>query len=101
MRLSEEVRVHPPELYQQGVALWLAMFREGIEQAIDRGELQPMSGDEIAATAHFLLGTRYFLDQMIEGVDGRPYPGDELVVRTYLSFVQGGLAKAASTRQER
>lgn len=93
VRLSEEVRIHHPDLYQQGVALWLALFREGIEQAVARGELREMSGDEIAATAHFLLGTRYFLDQMIEGVDGRPYPGDELVVRAYLSFVQGGLTR--------
>jgi len=93
VRLSEEVRIHHPDLYQEGVALWLALFREGLEQAIGRGELRAMSEDEIAATAHFLLGTRYFLDQMIAGVDGRPYPGDELVIRTYLNFVQGGLTK--------
>jgi len=93
VRLSEEVRIHHPDLYQEGVALWLAMFRENIAQAVARGELRAMSEDEIAAMAHFLLGTRYFLDQMVEGVDGRPYPGDELVVRTYLSFVRGGLTK--------
>lgn len=93
IRLTEEVRVHHPDLYQQGIALWLAMFREGIEEAIGRGELAPMSEDEIAALCHILLGTRYFLDQMIQGVDGRPYPGDEVVIRTYLNFVQGGLTK--------
>ena len=93
VRLSEEVRVHHPDLYQQGVALWLAMFREGIEQAIARGEMRAMGEDEVAALAHILLGARYFLDQMIAGVDGRPYPGDEVVVQTYLRFVQGGLTK--------
>jgi AcrR family transcriptional regulator len=93
IRLSEEVRIHHPDLSREGVALWLALFREGIEQAIARGELHAMDDAEVAALAHFLLGTRYFLDQMIEGVDGRPYPGDEVVVRTYLDFVQGGLTK--------
>ncbi|MGH0032668.1 MAG: TetR/AcrR family transcriptional regulator [Myxococcota bacterium] len=93
IRLIEEVRLHQPDLYQQGLALWLAMFREGLEEAIARGEIQPMSEAEIAALAHVLLGTRYFLDQLIAGVDGRPYPGDELVVRTYLGFVRGGLTK--------
>ena len=93
VRLSEEVRIHHPDLYRQGVVLWLAMFRENIERAISRGELRVMGEAEVAALAHFLLGTRYFLDQMIEGVDGRPYPGDEVVVSTYLDFVRNGLAK--------
>jgi hypothetical protein len=72
---------------------WLALFRDAIEEAIVRGELRAMATSEIAAQAHFLVGARYFLDQMIAGVDGRPYPGDDAVVAAYLSLVRGGLAK--------
>ena len=55
--------------------------------------------------AHFLLGARHFLDQMMESFDGRPYPGDEAVVDAYISLVRDGLRRAAlislprSTRQ--
>ena len=29
----------------------------------------------------------------IEGVDGRPYPGDDAVVASYMTFVRHGLMK--------
>ena len=96
VRLAEEARVHHPELYRQGMAMWLALFRETIEEAIARGELRAMAPGEVVAQAHFLVGARYFLDQMIAGVDGRDYPGDDAVVAAYLNLVRGGLWKETS-----
>ena len=75
------------------MALWLSLLREVLEQASERGELRAMDAGEIAVQAHFLLGVRYFLDQMIDGVDGRDYPGDECVVAAYLNLIRSGLAK--------
>ena len=93
IRLAEEVRLHQPDLYKEGVATWLRLIRESFEDATRAEEIRPMKSEEIATLAHFLLGARYFIDQMIECVDGRPYPGDEAVVATYLEFLQNGLAK--------
>ena len=90
VRLAEEARLHQPELYREGMAMWLALFREAIEEAIARGELRAMEPSEVAAQAHFLVGARYFLDQMIAGVD---YPGDDAVVAAYLNLVRSGLSK--------
>ncbi len=93
VRLAEEARLHRPELYREGIATWLRLIREGLEEAGRAGEFRPMDRDEIASVAHFILGARYFLDQMIEGVDGRPYPGDEAVIAAYMAFVRNGLMK--------
>jgi len=93
IRLAEEVRLHRPELYKESLAAWLSLIRESLEAAIAAKEIRHMESDEVASLAHFIIGTRYFLDQMIECVDGRPYPGDEAVVATYLNFVQYGLVK--------
>jgi len=95
VRLSEEARLHQPELYRTGINLWLTLFREGLELGIESGELRPMSPAEIAAQAHFLLGARYFLDQMLEGVDGRDVPGDDAIVAFYLDFIRRGICKEA------
>jgi len=92
IRLGEEVRLHHPELYAQSNRRWLAGFRELLRRGVAEGALRPMDDDEIAAQAHFLMGARYFLDQMIAGVDGRPYPGDDAVVAAYMKLVRGGLA---------
>jgi len=93
IRLGEEVRLHHLELYAQSNRRWLAGFRELIRRGVAQGELRPMNEDEIAAQAHFLMGARYFLDQMIAGVDGRPYPGDAAVVAAYMNLVRGGLMR--------
>lgn len=93
VRLAEEVRLHQPELYREGIETWLRLIREGLEEAGRAGEFRPMDQDEIASVAHFILGARYFLDQMIEGVDGRPYPGDEAVIAGYMTFVRNALMK--------
>jgi AcrR family transcriptional regulator len=93
VRLAEESRLHQPELYREGIATWLRLIREGLEEAGREGEFRSMGPDEIASAAHFILGARYFLDQLIEGVDGRVYPGDETVVATYMDFIRNGLMK--------
>ncbi len=93
VRLADEVKLHEPELYSLAVAGWLELFVARMRVDIERGILRPMDDSEIAVQAHFLLGTRHFLDQMMESVDGRPYPGDEAVVDAYLSLVRDGLRR--------
>lgn len=91
VRLADEIKLHEPELYRRAVAGWLELFVQRIRAYVERGFLRPMDDAEIAVQAHFLLGTRHFLHEMLEGVDGRPYPGDEAVVDAYLALVRDGL----------
>lgn len=92
LRLADEVKLHDPELYRRAVDGWIDQFESRIRDAIARGVMKPMSDAEITAQAHFLLGTRHHLDHLMsESADGRPYPGDEAVVDTYLALVRGGL----------
>ena len=100
VRLADEVKLHEPELYRRAVAGWVANFVARIRTDVERGVLRPMDDSEIAVQAHFLLGTRHFLDQMMEGFDGRPYPGDEAVVDAYLALVRNGL-RLGPTADER
>ena len=93
VRLADEVKLHEPELYNLAVAGWVELFVARMRTDIERGILRPMDDSEIAIQAHFLLGTRHFLDQMMESVDGRPYPGDEAVVDAYLRLVRDGLRR--------
>jgi len=90
-RLADEIKLHEPELYRQAVAGWIESFVVRIRADIERGVIRPMSDAEIAVQAHFLLGTRHFLVEMMESVDGRPYPGHEVVVDAYLALVRDGL----------
>jgi hypothetical protein len=91
VRLAEEVRLHQPDLYRSGIDDWLTLIREGLEEAGRAGELRSMGPDEIHCVAHFLLGARYFLDQMVSGSGEHPYPGDDVVVSAYMAFVRNGL----------
>lgn len=93
VRLAEEARLHQPELYRDGIANWLGLIRDGLEEAGRAGELRAMNPEEIHCVAHFLLGARYFLDQMVMGTDEHPYPGDDVVVAAYMAFVRSGLMK--------
>lgn len=93
VRLAEEIRLHQPALYRKAIDLWLSMWCEGLREGVARGELRAMDEEEIAATAHFLLGARYFLDQMIAGTGGRAYPGDDVVVQSYMNLVRNGLSR--------
>ena len=93
VRLADEVKLHEPELYRRSVAGWLDAFVARIRLDVERGGMRPMSDEEIAVQAHFLLGARHFLVEMMEEVDGRPYPGDEAVVDAYLKLIRDGLGK--------
>jgi AcrR family transcriptional regulator len=96
-RLADEVKLHEPELYRRAAAGWIESFVKRIRVDVERGVLRPMDESEIAVQAHFLLGARHFLDQMMESLDGRSYPGDEAVVDAYLSLVRDGLGRPAAT----
>jgi hypothetical protein len=61
-----------------------------IRIGIDQGTLRSMDDAEITAQAHFLLGARHFLEQMLENVAAM---GDEAVVDAYLSLVRDGLGR--------
>ncbi len=90
VRLADEIKLHEPELYQQSVGEWVARLVAMIRSGIDEGTLRPMEEEEIAVQAHFLLGARHFLEQMIESVDGI---GDEAAVDAYLALIGDGLRK--------
>ncbi len=96
IRLSEESRLHAPELYERGLQTWIAMLTQNLEVGIARGELCAMTPDEIDAQAHLLLGARYFLDRMLVPPHGGSGHDDEHIVATYLALVRGGLRKERS-----
>ncbi len=90
VRLADEVKLHEPDLYRRAVAGWLERMAARIRVGIEQGSLRPMDDAEIAAQAHFLLGARHFLEQMMESADGL---GGEAVVDAYLALVRDGLGR--------
>jgi AcrR family transcriptional regulator len=88
VRLSDEIKLHEPDVYQRAVAGWVERMTAMIHSGIERGSLRPMDDAEVIAQAHFLVGARHFLEQMIESVDD---VGDEAVVDAYLALVRDGL----------
>jgi AcrR family transcriptional regulator len=95
VRLADEIKLHEPELYREGVADWIERMAGRIRAGIEEGCLRPMSDAEVSAQAHFLLGARQFIENMLDGDDG---PGDEAVVDAYLRLVREGLRRAPSER---
>ena len=91
VRLADEVKLHDPELYRRAVNGWVGQYITRIRAGIALGAIRPMHDHEIAAQGHFLLGARHFLDQMMEGSESHPYPGDEVVVDAYLGLIRTGL----------
>jgi AcrR family transcriptional regulator len=90
LRLADEIKLHEPDLYRRAVAGWVERMVSRIRVGIDQGTLRSMDDAEITAQAHFLLGARHFLEQMLESVDGL---GDEAVVDAYLALVRDGLGR--------
>lgn len=90
VRLADEIKLHEPEMYQRAASGWVERMGAMIRVGIDRGSLRPMDDAEISAQAHFLVGARHFLEQMIESVAGM---GDEAVVDAYLALVRDGLRR--------
>jgi len=90
LRLADEIKLHEPDLYQRAVAGWVERMATRIRAGIQQGTLRPMGDAEIIAQAHFLLGARHFLEQMLQSGDD---PQDEAVVDAYLSLVREGLRR--------
>jgi AcrR family transcriptional regulator len=100
VRLGEEVRLHHPKLYDETNAMWLAMFRDAIHEGIARGELRAMRDDEVWVLAYLLLGTRYFVDQMILAA-GRKRVSDDAMIAAYINLTRNGLARARAAGKAR
>jgi len=90
VRLADEIKLHEPELYRRAVASWVERMADRIRIGIAQGTLRPMDAAEITAQAHFLLGARHYLEQMLESDD---VPRDEAVVDAYLALVRNGLGR--------
>jgi AcrR family transcriptional regulator len=90
VRLADEIKLHEPELYRRAVAGWVERMKARIRAGVEQGTLRPMDETELAAQAHFLLGARHFIEQMLETPDG---PADEAVVDAYLALVRSGLGR--------
>jgi AcrR family transcriptional regulator len=90
VRLADEIKLYDPGLYRRAVAGWVDRMAARIRVGIQQGALRPMADGEITAQAHFLLGARHFLEQMVEGVDGLE---DEAVVDAYVALLRGGLGR--------
>ena len=89
VHLSEEIRLHEPELYRQGTYTHVANIVKRMESGIDRGELPAMSTDELRTRAYFIVGAYTFLDRLIEDDN---YPGDEFVINIFMNTLRSGLA---------
>jgi AcrR family transcriptional regulator len=89
IQLSEEIRRHEPELYQQGAGMQLAYVVKRIETGIDSGELPGMVADEIRTRAYLILGAYTFLDRLVEDDN---YPGDEFVIAIVMNMLRNGLS---------
>ncbi len=86
IRLADEIKFVEPELYRQGVAEWIGFVSDKLRRGIAEGSIRPMDDTEITAQAHFLIGARHFLEEMI-GEIGR----DEEVLDAYIRLVREGL----------
>ena len=92
VRLADEIKLHDPALYRRAVAGWVERMTARIRAGIAQGTLRPMDESEITAQAHFLLGARHFLEQMMESGGGtRP----EAVVDAYVALLRDGLGRRA------
>ncbi len=98
VRLADEIKLHDPALYRRAVAGWAARMAERIRAGIAQGTLRKMGEAEIQAQAHFLLGARHFIEQMMENAEGtRP----EAVVDAYLALLREGLGRRVRQPSQR
>ncbi len=90
VRLADEMKLQDPDIWREAVNEWVKRMEARIRSGIEQGTLRAMDDDEIAVQAHFLLGTRHFLEHIRENADG---PGDEAILDAYLSLVRHGLGR--------
>jgi AcrR family transcriptional regulator len=86
IRLVDEIRFLEPELYRQGINAWVELISARLRDGIANGSVRSMNDAEIAAQAHFLVGARRFLEDLV-GEVGR----EEEIVDAYLGLVRHGL----------
>ncbi len=89
VRLVDEIRFFEPDLYRQGITAWVALLSARLRDGIANGSVRPMTDAEIEAQAHFLVGARRFLEDLVE------VRHEEEVVDAYLSLVRHGLMAAS------
>lgn len=89
IRLVDEIKFFEPDLYRQGIVTWVELLSARLREGIAGGSVRPMDDDEIEAQAHFLVGSRRFLEDLVGDV-GR----EAKVVDAYLRLVRHGLAAA-------
>ena len=98
VRLADEIKLYDPALYRRAVADWANRMAARLRAGIAQGALRPMDDAEITAQAHFLLGARHFLEQMLEnGPGARP----EAVVDAYLALLRDGLGRRGARKRVR
>jgi len=86
IRLVDEIRFLEPELYREGVTAWVQLLSARLRDGIAHGSVRPMDDAEIAAQAHFLVGARRFLEDLVSDV-GR----EQEIVDAYLRLIRQGL----------
>ena len=87
IRLVDEIKFLEPQLYRHGIDTWVELLSQRLREGIATGSVRAMNDDEIFAQAHFLVGARRFLEDLVSEV-GR----EEHVVDAYLGLVRNGLA---------
>lgn len=95
VRLADEIKLHDPALHRRAVAGWVERMAQRIRAGIAEGSLRRMDEAEITAQAHFLLGARHFLEQMMESGGAAR---SEAVVDAYLALLRDGLGHGARKR---
>jgi len=90
VRLVDEIKLHDPALYRRAAAGWVERMATRIRAGIAEGSLRSMDETEITAQAHFLLGARHFLEQMMENGEGAP---PDAAVDAYLALLREGLGR--------
>lgn len=58
-------------LYRQGIARWVELLSVRLREGIANGSVRPMEDAETAAQAHFFVGARRFLEDLIRHGLGR------------------------------
>jgi AcrR family transcriptional regulator len=89
VRLTEEVRLHDPDLYQEGTQANIEHICGRIRRGMQRGDLRAMNSKTVRAQAHFMLGTLTFLDRFLED---EHYPGDASTVTSFINSLRGAMA---------
>ena len=94
-RLVDEIRFLEPDLYRQGISAWVELLSARLRDGIANGSVRQMTDAEVVAQAHFLVGSRRFLEDLV-AEPGR----SEEVVDAYLQLIRRGLGATTGDREE-